>query len=133
MLYRALADTVLVAHFAFVLFAVLGGLLALRWRRALWLHLPALAWGLLVQLANRDCPLTPLENYFRRLGGEAGYAGGFIQHYVSAILYPDHLTHALRFSLGLLLLVANLAAYSFVFYGASRKAPRGRAASGAAG
>ena len=134
MLYRALADAVLVAHFAFVLFAVLGGLLALRWHRAPWLHLPALAWGLLVQLANWDCPLTPLENYFRRLGGEAGYAGGFVEHYVSAILYPDHLTHALRFSLGLLLLVVNLAAYSFVFYGASRKAPpRGSAAPGAAG
>ena len=134
MLYRALADTVLVAHFAFVLFAVLGGLLALRWRRVLWLHLPAVAWGLLVQLVNWDCPLTPLENYFRRLGGEAGYAGGFIEHYVHATLYPEQITHALRFGLGLVLLAVNLAAYSLVLHGARRTAPpRGPAASGAEG
>ncbi|HEX6182460.1 MAG TPA: DUF2784 domain-containing protein [Pyrinomonadaceae bacterium] len=124
MLYRALADTVLVAHFAFVLFAVLGGLLALRWHRAVWLHVPALAWGLLVQLANWECPLTPLENYFRRLGGEAGYAGGFVEHYVSAILYPEHITHAFRFVLGLFLLVINLVAYSFVFYSVRAAPPR---------
>ena len=116
MLYRALADTVLVAHLAFVVFAVLGGLLALRWRRAVWLHAPALGWGLLVQLANRECPLTPLENYFRRLGGEAGYAGGFVEHYVSALLYPEQLTHTFRFVLGLCLLLINLVAYSFVIY-----------------
>ena len=124
MLYRALADTVLVAHFAFVLFAVLGGLLALRWHRAVWLHVPALAWGLLVQLANWECPLTPLENYFRRLGGEAGYAGGFVEHYISAILYPEHITHAFRFVLGLFLLVINLVAYSFVFYSMRATPPR---------
>ncbi len=122
MLYRALADAVLVAHFAFVLFAVLGGLLALRWRRAVWLHVPALAWGVVVQLANWECPLTPLENYFRRLGGEAGYAGGFVEHYVSAILYPEQISHAFRFVSGLFLLVVNLVAYSFVIY-STRGAP----------
>ena len=127
MLYRALADTVLVAHFAFVLFAVLGGLLALRWRRAVWLHVPALAWGVLVQLANWECPLTPLENYFRRLGGEAGYAGGFVEHYVSAILYPEQIGPALRFVTGLLLLAVNLVAYSYVFHGARGALRRGSA------
>ena len=124
MLYRVLADAVLVAHFAFVLFAVLGGLLALRWRRAVWVHVPALAWGVLVQLANWECPLTPLENYFRRLGGEAGYAGGFVEHYVSAILYPEQIGPAFRFVLGLLLLVVNLVAYSFVFHSARGTTPR---------
>ena len=122
MLYRALADAVLVAHFAFVLFAVLGGLLALRWRRAVWLHVPALAWGVLVQLANWECPLTPLENYFRRMGGEAGYAGGFVEHYVSAILYPEQISPAFRFVSGLFLLVINLVAYSFIIY-STRGAP----------
>jgi hypothetical protein len=116
MLYRALADTVLVAHFAFALFALLGGLLVLRWRRAAWLHVPTFAWGVLVQLANWECPLTPLENHFRRLGGEAGYAGGFVEHYVSALLYPEHITPAFRFVLGLFLLSTNLFAYSFVIY-----------------
>ena len=131
MLYRALADAVLVAHFAFVLFAVLGGLLVLRWRGAVWLHVPALAWGLLVQLANWECPLTPLESYFRRLGGEAGYAGGFVEYYVSAILYPEHITHTFRFVLGLFLLVINLVAYSFVFHVARGTPPRSHTASGA--
>jgi hypothetical protein len=124
MLYRALADAVLVAHLAFVLFAVLGGLLALLWRRAVWLHVPALAWGVVVQLANWECPLTPLENYFRRLGGEAGYSGGFVEHYVSAILYAEQIGPALRFVTGLLLLAVNLAAYSFVFHRARGAAPQ---------
>jgi Protein of Unknown function (DUF2784) len=134
MLYRVLADAVLVAHFAFALFALLGGTLALRWRRAAWLHIPTFAWGVLVQLANWECPLTPLENYFRRLGGEAGYAGGFVEHYVSAFLYPEHITPAFRFVLGLFLLFTNLVAYSFVIYSARvAPPPRGRTASGAGG
>jgi hypothetical protein len=87
MTYRVLADLTLVAHVAFVVFAALGGLLVLRWRRAVWPHAAALAWGVVVQLANWTCPLTPLENYFRRAGGEAGYEGGFIEHYLRAILY----------------------------------------------
>ena len=114
MIHRLLADLVLSAHLFFVLFAVLGGLLILRWRHALWPHLAALAWGVYVQFGNRRCPLTPLENYFRRMGGEAGYEGGFIEHYVSLILYPEHLTLTNRVSLGLLLLAVNLLVYSYL-------------------
>lgn len=116
MAFRILAVHVLVAHFAFVLYALAGGLLALRWRRAVWPHLAALAWGVVVQLANWTCPLTPLENYFRRAGGEAGYEGGFVEYYVRAILYPEGVTHELRVALGLLLLVANLLVYSYIIF-----------------
>jgi hypothetical protein len=114
MIYRLLADFVLIAHVAFVLFSVLGGLLVLRYRKVLWWHLTALCWGVVVQWANWVCPLTPLENHLRRLGGEAGYSGGFIEHFVLKALYPDNLTLELRYVLGAILLSINVAAYSYV-------------------
>ncbi len=114
MIYRALADLILVTHFAFALFAVSGGLLLLRWRSLLWVHLAAVAWGVAVQWANWTCPLTPLESYLRELGGEAGYRGGFIEHYVSMILYPEQLTIKFRYLLGAVLILVNLTIYGYV-------------------
>lgn len=111
MSYRLLADLILVLHFAFVAFALFGGVLVARRPRLAWLHLPALTWGVAVQWANWICPLTPLENHFRMLGGQAGYEGGFIEHYVMALLYPDALTLELRYLLGAVLLVVNVAVY----------------------
>lgn len=111
MLFRLLADGVLVLHLAFLLFVVLGGLLALRWRAAPWLHLPAAAWGIYTEFAGVVCPLTPLENRLRRLGGEAGYGGGFIEHYLTGTLYPAALTRELQWGLGLLALAINLLVY----------------------
>ena len=115
MVYRILADLVLVLHLGFVLFVVLGGLLALRWRWAVWLHLPAAAWGALISFAGWVCPLTPLENYFRRLGGAAGYSGGFVEHYIVALLYPSGLTRSLQIALGVMVIVLNLVIYARVF------------------
>ncbi len=115
MSYRLLADAVLLAHAAFVAFVVLGGLLALRWPRLAWLHLPAAAWGAGIEFAGGICPLTPLENHWRRLAGEQGYAGGFIEHYVLALLYPDGLTREVQLALGILVLAINAAIYAFVW------------------
>lgn len=89
MSYRLLADAVLLLHLAFVVWAAAGGLLVWRRPRWAWLHLPALAWGAYVLLAGKPCPLTPLENHLRALGGEAGYGGSFIEHYLLALIYPD--------------------------------------------
>lgn len=114
MIYRALADVVLVLHLAFVLFVVLGGLLVLRWRWVAFLHVPAAIWGILIEYAGWICPLTPLENSLRRLGGEAGYSGGFIQHYIQPVLYPSGLTRGTQIALGTLALVVNLIAYGLV-------------------
>ena len=114
MIYRILAELVLVLHFCFVLFVVLGGLMALRRRSVIWLHLPALIWGILVECFHWKCPLTPMENWFLRLGGEAGYTGGFIEHYVSTILYAD-ISLEFQAMLGLLLIVINVFVYSYVF------------------
>ena len=114
MLYRALADLVLLVHLAFVVFVILGGLLVLR--RPMWarLHLPCAAWGVLIEFAGWICPLTPWEVSLRIRGGEAGYAGGFIAHYVTAALYPAGLTRGVQIVLGLFALLLNAAIYSYI-------------------
>ena len=112
MLYSVLADIVLVLHFAFVAFVVFGGLLALRWPRLVWIHVPALAWGVLIEYAGIICPFTPLENSFRQHAGQAGYGGGFIDHYITATIYPAGLTRATQILLGTALVVANAAIYA---------------------
>lgn len=120
MIYRGLADLVLVIHLAFVLFVVLGGLLVLRWRRLAWLHLPAAVWGVLIEYTGWICPLTPLENWLRVRGGEAGYTGGFIQHYIQPVLYPAGLTRSTQLILGSVALVLNLTAYGILVTGWKR-------------
>jgi len=114
LIYRALADLVLVIHLAFVLFVVLGGLLVLRRPRLAFIHIPAAIWGILIEYSGWICPLTPLENSFRRSGGEAGYSGGFIEHYIEPALYPAGLTRGAQIVLGSLALVVNLTAYGLV-------------------
>ena len=109
--YRALADLVVVAHLAFVGFVVLGGLLVLRRPRLAWLHLPAAVWGVMIEFAGWMCPLTPLENAFRARGGEAGYSGGFVEHYLLPVLYPSGLTRGVQLVLGSIVLALNLAVY----------------------
>jgi hypothetical protein len=114
LIYRVLADGVLVVHLAFVVFVVLGGLPALRWPRLAWLHIPAAIWGVVIEYAGWICPLTPLENSLRARGGEAGYSGGFIEHYIQPALYPAGLTRGTQIVLGSLALLVNLGAYGIV-------------------
>lgn len=113
MIFRLLADSILILHFCFVLFVVFGGTLVLYRRNFLYLHLPALAWGILVETLQLPCPLTTLENVLRQLGGESGYAGGFVEYYVSMILYPS-ITAQFQMLLGALLVAVNLLVYSLV-------------------
>ena len=123
MIYRLLADATLLVHFAFVLFVVSGALLVWRWWALRWVHLPVVLWGALIEFAGWICPLTPLENALRRLGGEAGYQGGFVEHYLLPLIYPHGLTRNLQWVLGTLVLAINVALYSRAI--ARRK--RGRA------
>lgn len=111
MWYRWAADAVLIVHFAFVLFVVLGGLLVLRWPRLAWVHVPIAIYGAVIEFAGFVCPLTPLEQSLRHRGGEAGYTGGFVDHYIVAILYPGGLTRSIQLGLGLFVLVFNAVLY----------------------
>ena len=123
MLYRLAADCILLLHLAFTLFTVLGGLLVLRRPSLLWVHLTAVLWGVAIELADWICPLTPLENFLREKGGEAGYAGGFIDHYVVRFLYPENLTIELRYLLGGGLIAVNLVIYGYIFWARRRRNP----------
>ncbi|MBI4477413.1 MAG: DUF2784 domain-containing protein [Acidobacteria bacterium] len=111
MFFRLAADFVVLVHATFVVFVLLGGLLVLRWRRAAWVHLPAAAWGVLIEFAGWICPLTPLENSLRERGGAAGYPGGFIEHYFLPLLYPGGLTRATQLALGTVAVAVNALIY----------------------
>ncbi len=110
-----LADLVLLVHLLFIVFAVGGGALALRWRWMPWLHLPALAWGATVEFTGWICPLTPLENALRRAAGAATYSESFIERYLMPVIYPGDLTRELQWVLGALLLVINGVVYAVVW------------------
>lgn len=113
--YRLGADLVVLVHLAFVAFVVLGGLLALRWRWIPWVHVPVALYGAAIELVGWICPLTPLENRLRRAAGEAGYAGGFVEHYLLPVLYPRALTPTVQVALGLLVVAVNVAVYALVW------------------
>lgn len=115
MSYRIAADMIVALHFAFVVFAVLGGSLVLKWPHWAWLHVPAFIWAALVMFAGWICPLTPLEIWLRQQGGEAAYHTSFIEHYILPLLYPVELTRELQVFLGVLVLVINLAIYGWLW------------------
>ncbi len=115
MLYRLAADALVALHLAFVAFVVLGGFFAVRWRRLVWVHVPAALWGAIIEFMGWVCPLTPLENSFRRLAGQGGYQGGLVEHYVIPWLYPADYTVGLRLTLGALVVVLNAVAYGLYF------------------
>jgi hypothetical protein len=121
-IYRALADLAVTLHLGFVLFVVFGGLLVTRWPRLVWIHVPAAVWGVAIEYTGWICPLTPLENLLRVRGGEAGYAGGFIEHYLLPTLYPQGLTRGTQFVLGSLVLMINAAAYGALLLRTRRRA-----------
>jgi hypothetical protein len=114
MLYLLAAQLLLVSHLCFVLFAAAGGLLALRWPRLAFAHLPAVLWGAAIELGGWICPLTPLENSLRRSAGYSGYEGGFIEHYLLALVYPRGLTREMQIGLGIALLVVNALVYGLI-------------------
>lgn len=111
MLERLAADSVVVLHFVFILFVVFGALCVFRWRWILFLHLPAVAWGALIEFSGGICPLTPLEQSLREAAGQAGYQGGFIDHYLVPIIYPAGLSRSTQIGMGIFVVLLNAAIY----------------------
>ena len=111
MISRLLADAVLVLHLGFILFVVLGGFLVLRRLRLAWLHVPVVLWGAAIEFGGWICPLTPLEQWLREQGGEAAYTGGFIEHYLTSLIYPEGLNRNIQLLIGAGVLAINAAIY----------------------
>lgn len=116
MLWRMAADALVLVHLGFILFVLLGGLLLLRWPRLIWLHIPAVAWGIVVECLHLGCPLTPWENQLRRAAGQAGYDGGFIEHYLIPLIYPAGLTPQIQLYLGAIVVLVNLSVYAWLIW-----------------
>jgi hypothetical protein len=112
--YGLAADLILVLHLLFIVFVVFGGLLSLHRSCWAWVHLPAMVWGVWVEWAGLMCPLTPLENHFRRLASEQGYEEGFIEHYLVPLIYPEQLTIPLQWFSGGLVVIVNIYIYLYV-------------------
>lgn len=115
MFYRIAADGLVLFHLLFIIFVLCGGLLALKWRALIWLHLPAAVWGVMVEIFQWMCPLTQWENYLRMAAGQSGYGNGFIEHYLIPLIYPAGLTHAIQIGLGTLVLTINVLVYLLIF------------------
>ena len=114
MAYKLAADLVVMIHLGFIGFVLLGGLLALKWRWVLLVHLPAVLWGVLLEFRGWICPLTPLEQQLRQSAGMSGYTGGFIDHYILPIIYPEGLTHELQMVFGGIVIIINTAVYGCI-------------------
>jgi hypothetical protein len=114
MLYRIGADVIVVLHAIFVAFVAVGGFLSIRWPIVAWVHLPAAAWGVLIEVMGWVCPVTPLENVLRVLGGQSGYSGDFIEHYLMPIVYPAELTRGTQWVMAASVVAMNICVYSIV-------------------
>ena len=120
--WRLLADVVLVVHLAFVLFTALGALLVWRWPRLALVHVPVLVYGVVIEVVGFQCPLTPLEKSLRRRAGDAGYDGGFVEHYIVPVLYPGEWTATVRISVSVVLVVGNALVYWLIWRTRTRRA-----------
>jgi hypothetical protein len=124
MLSGVLADAVLVFHFLFILFAVFGGFLVLYKGKVLWFHLPVVLWSSVVNCASLTCPLTPIEIFFRNAAGQAGYQGGFVEHYIAPIVYPAGMPRELELVAGVSIIAWNVAVYGFLGWKSRIKAKK---------
>jgi len=121
MLFRFAADAVLLLHLAFILFALCGAVLALRWPRMWRIHLPAALWAVGIELMGAVCPLTYLEVELRMRAGQQGYAEGFIEHYLLPLIYPAGLTPAVQYVLAGVVLGVNLVLYAWLWLRRNRQ------------
>ena len=114
-MYELLANLTLIAHLIFILFVIFGGLLFFIFSKVVYIHLPALLWGIYIELNNSVCPLTYLENWFLDKAELETYSNGFINNYLYPIIYPEGLTNNIQIYLGITLIVINILIYGFIF------------------
>ena len=114
-MYELLANLTLIVHLIFILFVIFGGLLFFIFSKVVYIHLPALLWGIYIELTNSVCPLTYLENWFLNKAGLATYSNGFINNYLYPLIYPEGLTNNIQIYLGITLIVINILIYGFIF------------------
>lgn len=115
MIWLWLSNLIVIIHGLFILFVIFGGLLVLRWPRLIWLHLPAVSWGVVVELKGWICPLTPWENYFRQQAGKEVYTGDFIGEYLLPLIYPHELTREMQYFFGAVVFLINLLVYIWIW------------------
>ena len=113
--YLWLSNLIILVHFLFILFVLLGGLLVLRWPKIIWLHLPAIIWGFLVEINGWICPLTPWENHFRQLAGKLVYEGDFIGEYLIPLIYPIGLTREMQYLFAIIVVLLNAMFYFLIW------------------
>jgi hypothetical protein len=109
-----MADLIVLIHFGFILFVIFGGLLVIKWRKFIWLHVPAAVWGALIEFFGWFCPLTTLENQLRRNKNGDAYITGFVEHYIIPIIYPEGLTRDIQLLLGIAVIIINLFIYTLI-------------------
>ena len=115
-IYRMLADAVVIVHLGFIVFVMAGGVLAVFFPKIIWIHLPCVVWGIVVELAGYVCPLTPLENLFREMSGKGRYSGDFVMHYIEPLIYPEGLTREIQVVLAALVILVNTGTYGWLAF-----------------
>ena len=113
-MYEIGADLTLIAHFAFIIFVVFGALLFIVSTKIIYLHVPALIWGIYIEITHSVCPLTYLENRFLQKANLTTYSEGFIQNYLVPIVYPKNLTDDLQTYLAIVLIAINIIMYGLI-------------------
>ena len=114
-MYEFFANLTLIAHLIFILFVVIGGLIFFIFPKIIYMHLPALSWGIYIELTNSVCPLTYLENWFLYKGEFTPYSNNFINNYLIPIIYPEGLTNEIQIYLGISLIVINILIYGLIY------------------
>ena len=113
-MYEFLANLTLVIRLIFILFVVFGGLYFFIFSKIIYIHIPALIWGIYIELTGSICPLTYLENWFLDKGQLTTYSSSFIQNYLFPIIYPKNLSFKIQIYLGIGLIIINVLIYGFI-------------------
>ena len=112
--FETLATLTLILHFSFILFVIFGVLLILKFSKIIYFHIPAVVWGVYIELSHSICPLTHLENYFLKKAGKDQYSIDFIENYFFKIIYPPALNYEIQTYLGVILIFVNLVIYYYI-------------------